>query len=381
MCALPPFIVFSFHQLKEPRHVFPVYFAAAVLLAWMLNRHVATLKPGWRAVALGCALAFPIYQYGSLSSERWWTPGGDIRLGPLVLLYADRDVPHFGGLPSYAYRANSTEWPVDDVVSTLTRRIERPEREVRVRFVGHIPFISGPVINHASQLRHGPRVVYNLPSNISLASTWWDYLVVSGGPVHQSSETREPLLARLLEEGRLPFNPIGSLPLPDARDATFYERARDGQPRVSAVGENLVTAVDGHGEYLFPARRRTSNDLSGTVVVDGSAASPLKFEYVYVPVHAATLRWRVLRTPAACSGRDLDYGVTVFDLPSARGPRHTISQRSRIRSTAESDSAELDVQVVRGAIVTIRLSFATEDAACIALGDLHLSVASDAPAK
>jgi hypothetical protein len=386
---LPPFVVFSFHQLKEPRHVFPAFFAAAVLMAWMLRRQTATLTSGRRAVALGCALAFPIYQYGSLSYEGWWSPGADIHLGPVVLLYADRDVPHFGGLPSYAYRANSTEWPLDEIVRTLMERSDhfdpsarsigwwQSPDEVRVRFVGHIPFLSGPVVNYVSQLRHGPPLVYNLPDNVSLDATFWDFLVVSDGPMHQSSETREPLLTRVLEEGRLPFNPIRTLPLPGSRHATLYERASDGQPRVSAVDENLMAALDGRGEYLFPARRSTWNHLDDAVVAEGSAASPMEFEYVYVPVNATMLRWRVFRTRAACSGRHLAYGVTVVDLPSAKGPEHTISQRSYVRSTAESDSAGLDVRAVRGAIVTIQLSSASEDSACLEWRDLHLTAASD----
>jgi hypothetical protein len=64
-----------------------------------------------------------------------------------------------------------------------------------------------------------------MPGDRSLHPTWWDFVIVLTGPMRNHVEYREPLLATLLSEQRLPFAPVGTITLPDGRAAVVYRRA------------------------------------------------------------------------------------------------------------------------------------------------------------
>ena len=102
-------------------------------------------------------------------------------------------------------------WPVREVVERIVATSGGlPDRPLHVRVAGHIPFFDGPVLNYESVLRFDRFLVYNLPDDHSLHGTFWDYVLVTTGPIRTRVDYREPQLATLLSEGRLPFTFVNS---------------------------------------------------------------------------------------------------------------------------------------------------------------------------
>ena len=255
-----PLVFFSLQYLKEPRHLFPAFAVVGILIAVLLEDRVAAIGSRPRMALMAALLAFPVYQFALMSFDIPWVPSKDIRIGPLVLVPADRE-----SLP--VRPARSTVWPAGDIVGVIhDHSAGIQERPVRVRVAGHIPFLDGPVLNYESLLRYNQPIAYNLLGDCSLHPTWWDFVVMLSGPPELPDEYREPVLERLLEEQRLPFSMVGSVALPQGRRAVVYRAKSGGQPSVTTTDENLVTATDRRGNDLFavnkaewdlPAGRRT----------------------------------------------------------------------------------------------------------------------------
>ena len=367
-CALIPLAVLSFHQLKEPRHLFPAFAGFGIIAGAMLHDAVATLTLRLRVAVLGALLVFPAYQFAFLSFDIPWVPSRDVRLGPFVLLFAERE-----SLPLRP--ANPTLWPIDRIVDLIAaHRGDIHGRAPRVRVAGHVPFLDGPVLHYESLLRHGEPLTYSRLFDRSLHPTWWDFVVVVSGPIRKYFEYREPGLERLLRDERLPFAAFGSVRLPDNLEAVLY-RASSSEPlSARIIGENLVTAVDRRGEKLFSLSTfewDLAAHLRATVVV-ADEATPAEFQYVFVPETARSLSWQVVRNPRQTC-ETYKYAVKVFDLNSSRGPTRELS-RNFIVAAAEEQGMGVGVEEFRGQIVTIQLSDLSQSGArpCIGWSALRL---------
>ena len=376
-CGLLPLLVFSMQYLKEPRHLFPAFAMFGILIAVLMQESLVRTTAMTRMAVLAAALAFPLYQFAYLSFSRPWRPSADVRIGPLVLLFADPEVPRVGSLPSYAYPANRTRWPVDQIVDLIATHSQvLPGRPQRVRVVGHIAFLDGPVLNYESQLRHRLPVVYNMLGNRSLSPTWWDFLVVLSGPLRQRFEYREPVLERLLADERLPFTQIAGVALPEDRKALVYRAAGAGWSN-ALIGCDLITATDRSGRDLFTINKAEWDLPAGprSVAVPRDGV-PIEFQYVYVPEAVDRLMWQVVRDGrTVCGTGDLGYRVLVADMHSARGPRREMSRRYDLASSRKWASESLDMRAFQGQIVTVQLSAEpTTDAAesCVGWNDLRI---------
>jgi hypothetical protein len=347
--ALIPLAVLSFHQLKEPRHLFPAFAAFGIIAGAMLNDAVAAISVRQRAAVLAALLVFPVYQFAFLSFDIPWVPAKDIRLGPFVLLFAERE--------SLSLRpANPTHWPVDRIVDLIAaNRDDIQGRAPRVRVAGHVPFLDGPVLHYESLLRHGEPLVYSRLFDHSLHPTWWDFVVVVSGPIRKYFEYREPALERLLRDERLPFVAFGSVELPDNLVALLYRASSSESLSARIIGENLVTAVDRRGEELFSVSRAEWHlPAHRGVRVVADKATPIEFAYVFVPESARSLTWQAVRNPQqTCDA--YKYAVKVFDLNSSRGATRELSSNF-IVTTAEEQAMSLGIEELRGQIVTIQLS-------------------------
>jgi hypothetical protein len=382
-CGLLPLIVFSLQYLKEPRHLFPAFAMFGILIAALMQASLAGTSARTRAAVLAATLSFPVYQFAYLSFAGVWRPSADMRMGPFVLLFADPEVPRVGSLPSYAYPANSTAWPVDRVVDLMAAHGSgERSRAHRVRVVGHIAFLDGPVLDYESQLRHRMPVVYSMLGNRSLSPTWWDFLVVLSGPLRQRFEYREPVLERLLGDQRLPFIRVASVALPEGRKALLYRRAVfAGTFRIE---ENLITATGRSGGDLF-AVPKAEWDLPGgrgSVAVSRDGV-PIELPYVYVPDAVDKLSWQVVRDRRrVCERADVRYRVVVADMHSARGPARELSTRFGLAAPEQWATDSVDMGAFREDIVTVRLSAeSTADApgSCVGWSDLRLVSGGVAP--
>jgi hypothetical protein len=366
-CIVVPVAFFSFQYLKEPRHVFPAFAMFGIMIAALLQDVIAQQTTRVRAVVLTGLLAFPLYQFVYLSFDIPYAPSRDVRIGPLVLLFADRE-------SLFVRPANPTAWPVSDVVALMAAHgTDINGRAPRIRVAGHIPFLDGPGLSYESLLRDRNSLTYSMPGDRSLHPTWWDFVIVLTGPMRNHVEYREPLLATLLSEQRLPFAPVGTITLPDGRAAVVYRRA-PGAAAIAASGEDLLTAVDRRGAPLYPVNRATWRlpDGSRSVAVARHAA-PVEFPYVYLPDSARSMTWTTVRDPDARCG-DVPYGVKVFDLNSRRGPNREVARVFTLPAASKSTAEILDVEALRGQVVTIQLAplSATSGASCIGWSGLRL---------
>jgi hypothetical protein len=350
-CAIVPLVFFSFQYLKEPRHLFPAFPAAGILIAVLVEDSFANLRRGIRLPVAAALLAFPAYQFGFLSFDIPWVPSRDLRLGPLLLLPADRE-----SLP--VRPARPTAWPVSDVVGLIAHSgAGIHDRPLRVRVAGHIPFLDGPVLNYEALLRYKQPLAYHLLGDRSLHPTWWDFVVVLSGPFELPYEYREPVLAALLEEQRLPFTAIGKVPLPARREAVVYRANAHERPLVTNAGDNLVTARKRNGEDLFPTDKAEWQLPAGGRRAVGIARNelPMEFQYVYVPGTVRLLNWSVVTNPLAHCGTT-KYAVTVFDVHSRRGPASKVSGTFAIQRAQAQESGSLGLEQFRNHIVTVRFS-------------------------
>lgn len=353
-CALPPLLFFSLQYLKEPRHLYPAFPVAGILLAGLLERQLHGLPARRRAGIMALMMVVPAGQYVLLSLDTAWTRAWNSRFGPVPLLAAAPDA-----LP--AWPADGTRWPVQEVLALLPA--PPPDRPQRVRVVGHVPFLDGAGLGYASMLRSGAPLTYNLPLDGSFHPGWWDAAVVLSGPVHNRVERREPDLARLLAAGWLPFRKRGQVALPGGRQATVY--AADAGP-VAGFGENLVAAQGPGGGLLFPAAGRATPLAQETAArpVDGR----LEFPYVYVHPAAQSLAWTRTRASDDCRG---SYQVAIVDRHSSRGPRLTHAERFTIDDTGNR-SARTSLGDFRGQVVSIRFEASEPAASCLALAEVIL---------
>ena len=229
-------------------------------------------------LVVAAVFAFPVYQFLVLSFNGWPAPSKDVRLGPILLLPADRE-------SLFVRPADSTAWPVADIVrlvATHSRHIR--DRAPRVRVVGHVPFLDGPTLNYQSLLDQHQSLTYSGLEDRSLHRSWWDFIVVVQGPIRLESEYREPVLERVLDDQRLPFGVIGRVALPEGREAVVYQ-ARDGEAPQRTVGENYVTATNRHGADLFSIDRVQWELPSGrSDIVTTRGDKPIEFQYVYCPI-------------------------------------------------------------------------------------------------
>ena len=349
-----------------------------IVIAALMQESLARPPATARKAVLAAAFAFPLYQFAYLSFAGPWRPSADIRIGPFVLLFADREVPRVGSLPSYAYPANRTTWPVDRVVDLIaTHRQGFHARAQRVRVVGHIAFLDGPVLNYVSQLRHRMPVVYSMLGNRSLSPVWWDFLVVMSGPVRQRLEFREPVLERLLEDRRLPFTKVAGVALPEGRTALLYRRAANTGGVNALIGGDLIMATDSSGRDLFTITKAEWDLPAGrSSVAIPRDGVPIEFQYIYVPETIDRLRWHVVRNRrGACETGDVVYRVVVADMHSARGPGQVVSRRFDLGTGQQSAAESLDMRAFRGQIVTVQLSAEpTVDAPgpCVGWDDLRI---------
>jgi Dolichyl-phosphate-mannose-protein mannosyltransferase len=350
LCGIIPLIFFSLQYLKEPRHLFPAFAMFGIVIAALLQDSLVGTTARMRAAVLTTTLMFPSYQFIFLSFEVPWRPSKDIRLGPLVLLFADRE-------SLFVRPANSTPWPVEEVVQLISAHsIDILGRAARVRMAGHIPFLDGPGLNYESVLHYHQPLAYNTVGDRSLHPTWWDFVVVLTGPVRNRVEYREPVLATLLSEQRLPFALLGRVTLPEGREAVLYHATSSASLEGRTIGENLVTTTDRRGQDLFPVSR-AAWDLPGgprRVAVERDGTS-IEFQYVYVPDTTRFLTWQVVRNgPAMCG--DSAYAVKVFDLNSRRGPTQEVARVFSMAAAQKQESASLGIETFRDQIVTIQLS-------------------------
>ena len=367
-CAAIPLAFFSFQYLKEPRHVFPAFAMFGIMIAALLQEALAQQTTRVRAVVLTALLAFPLYQFVYLSFDIPYAPSRDVRIGPLVLLFGDRE-------SLFVRPANPTSWPVREVVALMAAHGSDIEgRAPRVRVAGHIPFLDGPGLSYESLLQDRRPLTYSMLGDRSLHPTWWDFVIVLTGRVRSQVEYREPVLATLLSEKRLPFAPVGAVPLPDGRAAVLYRRA-PGAAAINATGEDLLTAVDRRGEPLYPVDR-TAWRLpdGGRSVAVARAGTTVEFPYVYLPDSARSLTWTTVRAPDARCG-DASYGVKVFDLNSRRGPNREVGEVFTMPAASKSRAEILDVEALRGQVVTIQLaplSAASGSPSCIGWSELKI---------
>ena len=348
-CLAIPVAFFSFQYLKEPRHVFPAFAMIGIVIAALLHDAIANKTARVRAVVVTALLAFPVYQFVYLSFDIPYAPTRDVRFGPLVLLYADRE-------SLFVRPANPTPWPVKDVVALIAAHgTDITGRSPRVRVAGHIPFLDGPGLSYESMLRDRVSLTYNMLGDRSLHPTWWDFVVVLTGRVRNPVEYREPLLATLLSEQRLPFAPVGTVALPDGRAAVVYRRAPAAAAK-DVSGEDLLTAVDRRGEPLYPVNKSTWRlPDGGRSVAVANDGTPVEFPYVYLPDSARSLTWTTVRDPdARCE--DASYSVKVFDLNSRRGPNREVDRVFTMPATSKFAAEILDVDALRGQVVTIQLA-------------------------
>ena len=347
--------------------MFPAFAMFGILIAALLQDAIAQQKTRVRAVVLTALLAFPLYQFVYLSFDILYAPSRDVRIGPLVLLFADRE-------SLFMRPANPTPWPVRDVVSVIAAHAtDIKGRAPRIRVAGHIPFLDGPGLSYESLLRDRRALTYSMLGDRSLHPTWWDFVIVLSGRMRNHVEYREPVLATLLSEQRLPFSPVGTVTLPDGRAAVVYRRA-PGAAAIAASGEDLLTSVDRRGEPLYPVHRSPwrlpDGERSVAVAHDGM---PVEFPYVYVPDSARSLTWTTVRYPDARCG-DASYGVKVFDLNSRRGPNREIARVFTMPAASQSTVEILDVEDLRGQVVTVQLAplSAASEASCIGWSDLKM---------
>jgi hypothetical protein len=358
LCGILPLVFFSFQYLKEPRHLFPAFAIFGIAVAALLQANLAGTTPTMRRALLTGLFAYPVWQFAFLSFNVPLTLSKDVRLGPFVLLFADRELPHIGFLPSYAYPANSTKWPVAQIADLLAMQSNHIEdRAARARVVGHISFVDGPVLNYESLLRHDRPLEYNLPDDRSLHPTWWDFVVVLTGPIGRFTESRDHILERLLEEQRLPFTTIGKVTLPQARHAVLYRAVSSAGLSDRLIGENLLTATDRDGQDLFPEGKTVWELPGGRRSVAVPRGGPIELRYLYVPEVTSYLNWQVVRSPdVECRGMDVGYRVSVFDLHSRRGADRELSGTFRLAAHENSASDALELEVLRSDIVAVQLS-------------------------
>jgi hypothetical protein len=192
-----------------------------------------------------------------------YAPSQYLRLGPFVLLFADRE-------SLFVRPADPTPWPVGEVVAHIAAHgRDISGRPTRVRVAGHIPFLDGPGLSYVSVRRYGRPVPYSGLGDRSLHPEWWHFVVMVTGPVKNRVEYREPVLAILLSEERLPFDGIATIALPDGRSALLYRAAPETGDRGSAAGS--------------------------TVGVPRRDGAPAELPYVYVPQSARLLTWKGVR--------------------------------------------------------------------------------------
>jgi 4-amino-4-deoxy-L-arabinose transferase-like glycosyltransferase len=367
-CGLPPLVFFTFQYLKEPRHLFAAFATLGILIAALLEHNIAKISSKSRLLVVTAVFAFPAYQFLVLSFNSWPAPSRDVRLGPILLLAADRE-------SLFVRPADSTAWPVADVVRLLATHSKHiRDRAPRVRVVGHVPFLDGPTLNYESLLNHRQSLTYSMLEDFSLNRRWWDFVVVIHGPVRLKSEYREPVLQRVLEDQRLPFSVVGRVALPEGREAVVY-RAGDGEPPPRTVGENYVTATNRHGSDLFSVSRVQWELPSGrSDIVTTRGDKPIEFQYIYVPDSVRSLRWNVVKNPQAACTRS-EYAVEVFDLNSRRGPARTVSKVFSVPPNQSQQVVSVDVDEFRDQIITIRLSpsfSAGTSGSCVGWSDLRL---------
>ena len=111
-----------------------------IVLSVLLADSLVHVTERVRRALFSAMLAFPLYQFGYLSFSVPWVPSRDIRLGPLLLLTADRE-------SSFARPADSTRWPAEEIVDLIATHDTNPGPTSRIRVVGHIPFLDGPVLS------------------------------------------------------------------------------------------------------------------------------------------------------------------------------------------------------------------------------------------
>ena len=374
-CGLPPLVFFTFQYLKEPRHLFPAFATLGILIGALLEHNMAKISSKSPMLVVAAVFAFPAYQFLVLSFNGWPAPSKDVRLGPILLLPADRE-------SLFVRPADSTAWPVADIVrlvATHSKHIR--DRAPRVRVVGHVPFLDGPTLNYQSLLDHHQSLTYSMLEDRSLHRRWWDFVVVVQGPVRLKSEYREPVLQRVLEDQRLPFSVVGTVALPEGREAVVY-RALDGEPTQPTAGENYVTATNRHGADLFSVNRVQWELPSGrSDIVTTRGDEPIEFPYVYVPDTVRSLRWNVVKNPQATCARS-EYTVEVFDLNSHRGPAQIVSKVFSVPPNQSQQVASVDVDQFRDQIITIQLSpsFSAGTAeSCFGWSDLRLVADAASP--
>ena len=379
-CGILPLVFFSFQYLKEPRHLFPAFAIFGIAIAALLQENLASATTRIRIAVLTALFAFPVYQFAFLSYDIPLAPSKDLRLGPFVLLFADRELPHIGFLPSYAYPANTTKWPVRQIADLLaTQSKDIQGRAARARIVGHISLVDGSVLNYESLLHHYLPLAYNLPDDRSLHPTWWDFVVVLSGPIRRYTETRDRILETVLDAQRLPFTMFARVALPQGREAVLYRAASSAVLLDKLIGENLLTATDRHGDDLFPDSKTVWDLPAGRrPVAVPRRGMPIELRYLYVPDTTNYLSWQVVRNPAGrCETWDLDYRVSVFDLHSRRGPDRELSKAFRLAASQHWASEGLELDVFGSDIVAIQLSAGSGTDgvdSCIGWSDLSMVV-------
>jgi len=374
-CGLPPLVFFSFQYLKEPRHLFAAFATVGILIGVLLEQNIARISSKSRALAVAAVFAFPAYQFLVMSFNGWPAPLSDVRIGPILVLAADR-------ASLFVRPADPTAWPVAEIVRLLAMHSTHiRDRAPRVRVVGHVPFLDGPTLNYESLLNHRRSLTYSMLEDRSLNRRWWDFVVVVQGPTRLKSEYREPVLQRVLEDQRLPFSAVGRVALPEGREAVVY-RASDGERPQRTVGENYVTATNRHGADVFLVSRVQWELPSGrSDIATTRGDKPIAFQYVYVPDTVRSLRWNVVKNPQTACARS-EYALEVFDLNSRRGPDRIVSKVFSVPPNQSQQVASIDVDEFRDQIITIQLlpSFsAGTSESCVGLSDLRLTADAAGP--
>jgi hypothetical protein len=221
---LPAFVLFTFHPLKEVRHLFPALPILGIAITALVADLVSPLRRGVQVAALGVLRMWPAYQFASWSFNSTLMPRVDLRWGPIMLSTKNLEAESLEWMPTFAFPANPAHWPSREVLGLLdAHRVSLDERP-RVHVTGTNPYFNGLTLMYEARLARLP-FIFDPVFTSDYAGADFVVTVLASrryGPVDE-----RPTAAELaLKNGASPFTLVGTLPLPEGGDLRVYEANR-----------------------------------------------------------------------------------------------------------------------------------------------------------
>jgi 4-amino-4-deoxy-L-arabinose transferase-like glycosyltransferase len=221
---IPPFILLTFHPLKEVRHLLPALPVVAIATAALLADVMSPVRRSLQMGALAALLMWPVYQFASWSFDSTLVPRGDIRWGPLMFSMKNLEAQSLEWMPTYTYPANPARWPSRELLRVIEAHTTSSDERARVHVAGSNPYFNALMLIYEARLARLP-LTFDPPFGSDYGDADFVVTVLANrryGPVDERPTAAEVALA----DGAVSFTQIESLPLPDGGAVRLYEANR-----------------------------------------------------------------------------------------------------------------------------------------------------------